>query len=71
MKNFVPGDIIIMDEPGTNLHVKGQEELRDFLKKFSINSGITFAIATHTPFLVDLDYLDEIRLLIPQSDNTT
>lgn len=68
---FKVGDIIIMDEPATNLHVKGQEELRLFLKKFAINSGITFAIATHSPFIIDLDYLDEVRLLIPQSDNTT
>ena len=68
---FKTGDIIIMDEPATNLHVKGQEELHDFLKKFAMQSGITFVIATHSPFLVKLDYLDEVRLLIPQSDNTS
>ena len=70
-KEFKLGDIILMDEPATNLHVKGQDELRDFLKQFAVQSGITFVIATHSPFLVNLDYLDEIRLLIPQSDNTT
>ena len=58
-----PGDIIIMDEPATNLHVKGQEELRKFLKDFALKNGITFIIATHSPFLVDLDYLDEVRLI--------
>ena len=30
-----PGDIIIMDEPATNLHVKGMIELRAFLKDFA------------------------------------
>ena len=68
---FKTGDIIMMDEPATNLHVKGQEELHDFLKKFAIQSGITFVIATHSPFLVKLDCLDEVRLIIPQSDNTS
>ena len=62
------GDIIIMDEPATNLHVKGQEELRKFLKQFAINNAITFVIATHSPFLVDLDYLDEIRLICLQNN---
>ena len=68
---FKIGDIIIMDEPAINLHVKGQEELHDFLKKFAMQSGITFVIATHSPFLVKLDYLDEVRLIIPQSNNTS
>lgn len=63
-----PGDIIIMDEPATNLHVKGQEELRKLLKKFAIDNAITFVIATHSPFLVDLDYLDEIRLICLQNN---
>lgn len=68
---FKVGDIIIMDEPATNLHVKGQEELHDILKKFAMQSGITFVIATHSPFLVKLDYLDEVRLIIPQGNNTS
>lgn len=63
-----PGDIVIMDEPATNLHVRGQEELRKFLKQFAINNAITFVIATHSPFLVDLNYLDEIRLISLQNN---
>ena len=58
-----PGDIIIMDEPATNLHVKGQIELRNFLKKFAMEHKILIIIATHIPFLVDVDYLDEIRVV--------
>ena len=67
--DLYPGDIIIMDEPATNLHVSGQEELRKFLKDFAMKSGITFIIATHSPFLVDLDYLDEIRLISLHDNN--
>lgn len=59
-----PGDIIIMDEPATNLHVKGQRELRGFLKEFAIHNDISIVIATHSPFLIDLDYLDEIRVVV-------
>ena len=65
-----PGDIIIMDEPATNLHVKGQRELRGFLKEFAIHNDISIVIATHSPFLIDLDYLDEIRVVV-NKDNIT
>lgn len=58
-----PGDIIIMDEPATNLHIGGQTELRRFLKEFAVANDITIIIATHSPFLIDLDYLDELRVI--------
>lgn len=57
------GDIIIMDEPATNLHVSGQIELRSFLKEFARENGLTFIISTHSPFLVDCDNLDEVRIM--------
>lgn len=50
-----PGDIIVMDEPATNLHPEGQKELRAFIKKFAIENNLTFIIATHSPFLIDAD----------------
>lgn len=58
-----PGDIVIMDEPATNLHVKGQIELRAFLKEFAMKNDITVVVATHSPFLIDLDFLDELRIV--------
>ena len=61
--NMNPGDILIMDEPATNLHVAGQKELRSFLKQFAIKNGVTVIIATHSPFLIDADNLDEIRVV--------
>ena len=65
---LVPGDIIMMDEPATNLHVGGQVELRKFLKKFAIENDLIIVIATHSPFLIDLDYLDELRV-VSNKDN--
>ena len=61
--NLKSGDIVIMDEPATNLHAEGQQELRGFLKEFAIKNDITIVIATHSPFLIDIDYLDELRVV--------
>lgn len=66
-----PGTILIMDEPATNLHVKGQRELRAFLKEFALRNDITIIVATHSPFFVDLDNLDELRLVVSNNDGTS
>lgn len=58
------GDIIIMDDPPfANLSVNAQPELRKYLKEFAIKSGVTIVIATQSPFVVDLDFLDELRVV--------
>jgi predicted ATPase len=62
-KKIEPGDIVILDEPATNLHVSGQIELRKQIKEFGIQTGITFVMSTHSPFLIDPDYLDEVRIV--------
>ena len=62
-EDLKPGDIIVMDEPATNLHVSGQLELRKFLKELAQRNGLTFVISTHSPFLIDCNYLDELRLM--------
>lgn len=64
------GDIIIMDEPAMNIHPKGQKEVRAFLKDFAIRNDIIIVLATHSPFLIDLDYLDELRI-VQNKDNIT
>lgn len=69
--NLNPGDIIIMDEPATNLHVKGQIELRLFLKEFAMKNRITIVLATHSPFLIDLDFLDELRIVVNKNGITS
>lgn len=66
-----PGTILIMDEPAANLHVKGQRELRAFLKEFALRNDITIIVATHSPFLVDLDNLDELRVVVGNNDGTS
>ena len=66
-----PGDILVMDEPGTCLHVRGQEELRDFLEDFAIKHDITIVISTHSPFLVSPDHFDEVRLVSRDGNEAT
>ena len=57
------GDIVIMDEPAYNLSIPARRECRDFLKSYGEKHGITFCVVTHDPFLLHIDYLDEIRIV--------
>ncbi len=55
--------IVVMDEPATHLSVPARKEFRKFLKEYAHRHNITFVLATHDPFLVDTDHLDEIRIV--------
>lgn len=55
--------IYVMDEPATHLSVPGIREFRKILKKYAHQHNTTFVLATHDPFLVDTDHLDEIRIV--------
>lgn len=57
------GDIVVMDEIGSVLHPQGLVELRKFLSEFGKKNGVTFVVATHNPFFIDKDCLDEIRVV--------
>jgi len=58
-----PGDIILFDEPAINLHPQSQIELRKIMKDFSVKNDVTIILSTHSPFLVDMDHLDELRII--------
>ncbi|WQZ50390.1 ATP-binding protein [Helicobacter pylori] len=55
--------IYVIDEPATHLSVPARKEFRKFLKKYAHQHNTTFVLATHDPFLVDTDHLDEIRIV--------
>ncbi len=55
--------IYVMDEPAAHLSVPGRREFRKILKKYTHQHNTTFVLATHDPFLVDTDHLDEIRIV--------
>lgn len=61
--SFNKNIIYVMDEPAAHLSVPGRKEFRKFLKEYAHKHNITFVLATHDPFLVDTDHLDEIRIV--------
>ncbi|WP_233705590.1 AAA family ATPase [Helicobacter cetorum] len=60
--------IVVMDEPATHLSVPARQEFIERLRRYSKKWGITFVLATHDPFLVDTDHLDEIRIVERQAN---
>ncbi|WQT65839.1 ATP-binding protein [Helicobacter pylori] len=62
--------IYIMDEPATHLSVPTRKEFRRFLKEYAHKNHVTFVLATHDPFLVDTDHLDEIRIVEKETEGS-
>ncbi|MGL5591949.1 MAG: hypothetical protein ACRDCJ_01165, partial [Metamycoplasmataceae bacterium] len=46
-----------------HLHVQGQIKWMQFIREFASRNKLTFVITTHSPFLIDPDRLDEIRIV--------
>ncbi|TQR61617.1 ATP-dependent nuclease [Campylobacter troglodytis] len=65
------GDLVLIDELGATLSVPTQRHLREFLKEFAKTSGISFIISTHSPFLADMDFLDELRIIRQKGDGSS
>ncbi len=62
--------IYVMDEPATPLSVPARKEFRQFLKEYAHKNNVTFVLATHDPFLVDTDHLDEIRIVEKETEGS-
>lgn len=62
--------IYVMDEPATPLSVPARKEFRRFLKEYAHKNHVTFVLATHDPFLVDTDHLDEIRIVEKETEDS-
>lgn len=58
-----PGDIILLDDQGYGLMPQGIHELHNYLREYAKDKGITFVIATASEHFVDLNYLEEIRII--------
>lgn len=68
--SFNKNIIYIMDEPATHLSVPARKEFRKFLKEYAHKNHVTFVLATHDPFLVDTDHLDEIRIVEKEAEGS-
>ncbi len=62
--------IYVMDEPVTPLSVPARKDFRKFLKEYAHKNHVTFVLATHDPFLVDTDHLDEIRIVEKETEGS-
>ncbi len=57
------GDIMLIDDVEKSLSGSIQTRLRKYLKELAQKRGILFIVSTHSPFMIDCNHLDEIRLL--------
>jgi energy-coupling factor transporter ATP-binding protein EcfA2 len=58
-----PGDIVLIEEPGTALHIEGRAEFASVIREYAHESGITFIMSTHEPCMLDPDYMDDVRIV--------
>ncbi|MCQ2630439.1 ATP-binding protein [Helicobacter pylori] len=68
--SFNKNIIYVMDEPATHLSVPARKEFRKFLKEYAHKNHVTFVLATHDPFLVDTDHLDETRIVEKETEGS-
>ena len=59
--------VILIDEPGLYLHAQAQKDVLRVLEKRSKYNQIIFS--THSPYLIDADRLDRIRLIVREKEN--
>ena len=57
------GDIVLIDDVEKSLSGSIQMRLRKYLKELAQKRGILFIVSTHSPFMIDCNCPDEIRLL--------
>ena len=62
-------NVVLIDEPGLYLHSKAQ---KDVLKVFETLSGKSqVVISTHSPYLIDAQRLDRVRLILKDDQSGT
>lgn len=62
------GDIVLIDEPETHLDIDSQRDFRQLLRESGQKEYVLFVVTTHSPFMLDLNHLDEIRILKTKGD---
>lgn len=60
--------ILLLDEPGLNLHAKAQNDLLKFLADLSNNYQTIYT--THSPFMIETDKLNKVRTVFEKKDGT-
>jgi predicted ATP-binding protein involved in virulence len=60
--------ILLLDEPGLNLHASAQSDLLRFLDDLSVNYQIIYS--THSPFMISPDKLDRVRTVLETDEGS-
>jgi predicted ATP-dependent endonuclease of OLD family len=60
--------ILLLDEPGLNLHASAQADLLRFIEELSKKYQIIYT--THSPFMVDSDHLERVRTCLETDEGT-
>lgn len=63
-------NVILIDEPGMNLHAKAQREILKVLEEKVVkDSQVIFS--THCPYLIDPERMDRVRLILKDEEKGT
>jgi len=60
--------ILLLDEPGLNLHASAQADLLRFLEDLSLNYQIIYT--THSPFMITSDKLHRVRTILETDEGS-
>lgn len=60
--------ILLLDEPGLNLHAMAQHDLLRFIEDLSHEYQIVYT--THSPFMIESDKLQRVRTVLEKQDGT-
>ena len=60
--------ILLLDEPGLNLHASAQADLLRFIEDLSQKYQIIYT--THSPFMVESEHLDRVRTCLETEEGT-
>lgn len=61
--------ILLLDEPGLQLHGTAQAKIIDFLEKLSKDNQVLYT--THSPFMINANHLERARAVFEDMDGTT
>ncbi|HEU4965432.1 MAG TPA: AAA family ATPase, partial [Bacilli bacterium] len=66
-ESMTSSSIILIDEPGLYLHPTAQKDMLKILETLSESNQIV--LTTHSPYLIDTDRLDRVRLITKDTDS--
>ena len=60
--------ILLLDEPGLNLHAKAQANLLRFIEDLGVKYQIIYT--THSPFMIDSRHLERVRTIVETQEGS-